>query len=291
MPGRAQSRRAEQRGDGGQDHARLRPAQDCARVGQAACAGKMGGGGVEAANLCFGGDHLWLVGAGEVCHQRDVCHLAACAQPLPGAVDRSRQEASAVHAAVDLQPHVDRRRERGALDHLDLRLVVDCSPQAVAGDIRQLLGCEHPFKQQDRLLDAGCAQLERLIEEGHRKPVRLVGQSLRTAHRAVAISIGLDHRQRAPTVKLAGEVVVVAQGGEVDQGAGRTHGGFGRRAARSRNGAAKPAPLQCGRAAGAGVLRRCRAGAGGRSAPRRRCLSWRSAPGQGRRGGSRAGAR
>ena len=52
---------------------------------------------------------------------------------------------------------------------------MDCSPQAVAGDLSQFFGCEHAFEQQDRLPDARGAQLERLVEEGHRKPVRFVG--------------------------------------------------------------------------------------------------------------------
>ena len=40
------------------------------------------------------------------------------------------------------------------------------------------------------------------------------------------VGVGLDHRERPGTADLAGEAVVVAQGFEVDQGTGGTHGGY-----------------------------------------------------------------
>jgi hypothetical protein len=41
----------------------------------------------------------------------------------------------------------------------------------------------------------------------------------------MAVGIGLDHRKSTGTRDFTGDLVIVTQGLEVDQGTGRTHGG------------------------------------------------------------------
>ena len=87
----------------------------------------------------------------------------------------------------------------------------------------QLVGIEETLQQQDRLADAGLAQLQGFFDAGHGKTIDLRLQRIRTGHRAVAIGIGLDHRQGTATAEATRQPVVVAQGLQVDQGTGRTH--------------------------------------------------------------------
>ena len=49
-------------------------------------------------------------------------------------------------------------------------------------------------------------------------------ECLRATHRSVPIGIGLDHGQGAGAAQLAGQLVVVTQGVQVDKGTGRAHG-------------------------------------------------------------------
>ena len=97
------------------------------------------------------------------------------------------------------------------------------APQLVLLDQRQLRRLEKAFEQQDRPLHAGRTQLQRLLDTGHCIAIGQIGQGLGAAQRAMAIGIGLDHRQRTGAGSLAGQLVVVPQGGEVDQGTGGTH--------------------------------------------------------------------
>ena len=93
-------------------------------------------------------------------------------------------------------------------------------------DQAQLARLEEALEQQDRVADAGVAQLQRLFDAGHGETVGLRLQRLGTARGAVAVGVGLDHREGLGAADLAGEAVIVTQGFEVDQGTGRAHFGY-----------------------------------------------------------------
>ncbi len=133
-------------------------------------------------------------------------------------------QANAVHTAVELEPQGKRLTELSLLDGLDLPLRVNHAPQIMLVDQWQLVGLEKAFEQQDRRLDAGLAQRQRLFDAGNGKAVGLALQRLRATHRAMPVGIGLDHGQGAGAAQLAGQLVVLTQGVEVDKGTGRTHG-------------------------------------------------------------------
>src|SRR3990167_2952760 len=97
------------------------------------------------------------------------------------------------------------------------------TPEVVLLDHRQFVGLEEPFQQQNWPANAGLAQLQRFLDAGHGKTVGLLLQRLGTTHRAMAVGIRLDHRQGARAADLAGQLVVVTQGLQVDQSTGRTH--------------------------------------------------------------------
>ena len=71
--------------------------------------------------------------------------------------------------------------------------------------------------------DAGCAQFQRLFDTGHGKAVGRGLQRLRATHGPMPVGIGLDHRQCLATAQLASQPIVVAQGIQMDERAGRTH--------------------------------------------------------------------
>ena len=88
----------------------------------------------------------------------------------------------------------------------------------------QLVRLEEAFQQQDRSANAGLAQLQRLFDTGHGKAIGLFLQSLRATHGAMPVGIGLDHRERLGARYLTGQLIVVTQGLQIDQGTGWTHG-------------------------------------------------------------------
>ncbi|MNJ62923.1 hypothetical protein D3C77_587810 [compost metagenome] len=134
-------------------------------------------------------------------------------------------QADAVHAAVELEPDGERLVHLGLFDGFQLPQRVHHAPQVVLGDQCQFAGFEKTFQQQYRGFDTGGAQFQCLLDAGHRKAVGLGLQGQGAAHGAVAVGVGLDHGEGFGTRQFTGQTVVVAQGLEVDQGAGGTHGG------------------------------------------------------------------
>lgn len=81
------------------------------------------------------------------------------------------------------------------------------------------------FQQQHRRTNAGGAQFQRFLDARHREPVGLRLQCLGHGHRAMAVGIGLDHGEGLGPGDFSGQLVVMAQGLEIDQGTGWTHVG------------------------------------------------------------------
>jgi hypothetical protein len=203
---------------------RLRPGQQGRRIADAQLRRQAGIGLGLHGQLFAGAGAVQLVGAGEVAHQHHLLHLRQGMQALPRGVVVAGSETEPVHARIQLQPYLQRLRQRGAGDGVDLPVRRHRGPQMVTADQFKLALLEEAFQQQDRRADAGFAQGDGLFEEGHGKPVRLRQQRLCAACGAVAVGIGLDHRQCALSAQFASDAVVVAQGGQVDQGTGGTHG-------------------------------------------------------------------
>jgi len=92
-------------------------------------------------------------------------------------------------------------------------------------DQGQFVGLEKAFQQQYRRANTPGPQREGLLDTGHGKTIGLGFQGLGTEQRTMTVGIGLDHREGSGTRYFTGQLIVVTQGLEVDQGTGRTHGG------------------------------------------------------------------
>ena len=126
-----------------------------------------------------------------------------------------------VHAGIQLQPDLQRSRCCGALDRPTCQ--VAWATHSWCWSIRpSSLSSKNP-EQQDRLMDAGIAQLQRFLDAGHGEPVGLAFQGGGAARGAMPVGVGLGPpRKRPGTADLAGEAVSVrAQGFEVRSGHGR----------------------------------------------------------------------
>ncbi len=102
--------------------------------------------------------------------------------------------------------------------------MVHHGPQRMALHVSKIARLEHALQQQDGLADAGGAQLQRFLQEGDGETVREPCQRTGALRGTVAVGIGFHHRKRTTPMPGAGELVVVAKGGKVDQGTGGTHG-------------------------------------------------------------------
>ncbi len=135
-----------------------------------------------------------------------------------------RGQAQAVHAAVQLQPDLQRGvgLERFHRVHLPRR--GHREPQLVLHDQWQLVGVEEAFQQQDRAADAGRAQFQRFFNAGHAERVGLAVQRARAGYGTVAIGVGLYRGQGLATAaQFTRQAEVGAQRIQVDQRAGWTH--------------------------------------------------------------------
>ena len=178
---------------------------------------------VEQRALLVGAGAVEFVGAGEVGHRHHLAHLRHGLQALQAGAVVCRGQAEPVHAGIELQPEREGLARARACDRVDLPRGLHHAPQVVGVDQRQFVGLEEPFQQQDRGADAGLAQFQCLLDAGHPETVGFAFQCLRTAHGTVPVGIGLDHGQRLASAQLARQAVVVAQGGQVDQGTCRAH--------------------------------------------------------------------
>ncbi len=87
----------------------------------------------------------------------------------------------------------------------------------------EIVATEYALENQNGGTNAGLPELYRLLDDGNRETVGKVFQCLRTPHGAMAIGIGLDHRERAASMALSGQEVVVTERIEIDTGAGGSH--------------------------------------------------------------------
>ncbi|MNO87195.1 hypothetical protein D3C76_786140 [compost metagenome] len=202
----------------------LRPAEDARGVAQADFVAQPGAHSLEGGDLLLGPRAVQLVGAGEVAHQHHLGHVRASLQAFVGGAIFLREEADSVHAGVHLQPDSQRIARARTLDGVQLPGGMHDAPEILGIDQLQLALFEEAFQQQDRRTDAGLAQFQRLFDAGNGETVGFRFQSLGATHGAVAVGIRLDHRQGASAADFAGQTVVVAQGIEIDQGTGGTHG-------------------------------------------------------------------
>ncbi|MCY1536650.1 hypothetical protein D9M68_721130 [compost metagenome] len=157
-------------------------------------------------------------------HQHDLFHLAAGLKALVGVAVLGRVQADPVHAGIQFEPDSERLAHGGTLDGLELPVCMHHGAEVVLLDQLQFVRFEESLQQQDRLADPRRAQLERFLDAGHGKTVGLGFQRFGAAHCPMAVGIGLDHGQSLGAADFAGEAVVVAQGFEIDQGTGWTHG-------------------------------------------------------------------
>ena len=92
-------------------------------------------------------------------------------------------------------------------------------------DQRQFISFKKTFEQQDGRANTSSAQLQCFFNTGDGKTIGVSLKGLGTAHGSVAVGIGLDHSEGFGPRDFTGQLVVVTQGLEVDQGTGWAHGG------------------------------------------------------------------
>ncbi|MNO99080.1 hypothetical protein D3C76_908430 [compost metagenome] len=203
----------------------IRPTQHRRRITQADLGRNALAGGFEYRDLLGTALATQFIGTGEVAHQHDLGDLAAGQQALVSRLVILRMQADTVHARIHLQPNRQRLAQAGLFDCLQLPERMHHTPEIMFDDQWQLIGLEKTFQQQYRCLDAGSSQLQRFLDTRYRETIGLGFQCLGTAHCPMAIGIGLDYSQGFGPGQFPGELIVVAQRLEVDQGTGRTHDG------------------------------------------------------------------
>ena len=198
----------------------FRIAQDGRGIGQAARRDQTRGNVVKTGEL--NGDALLLVGAGKMGHQRDSAHSARALEALQRGAEDFWPEAEPVHAAVELEKHVDLDRQSGHFEHFDLFRAVDDAGQPVFRQDRQLVRAEKSFQQQNGLVETGLAQRHRLFHIEHGETI---GGFKRMGHpqHAMAIAIGFDHGHRSGLRRMAAShAKIVPECREIDSSLERT---------------------------------------------------------------------
>ncbi|MCY1431584.1 hypothetical protein D9M71_475570 [compost metagenome] len=201
------------------------PTQHSRRVAQADLGRNALAGGFKYRDLLGTAWATQFIGTGKVAHQHDLAHLAAGQQALIGRLVVLRMQANPVHARIHLEPDCQRLAQPGLFDGFQLPERMHHAPEIMLDDQWQLVSLEKTFQQQYGCLDASGSQFQRLLDAGHRETIGLGLQCLGAAYCPMTIGIGLDHRQGTGTGQFTGELIVVAQRLEVDQGTGRTHDG------------------------------------------------------------------
>jgi hypothetical protein len=164
------------------------------------------------------GDAARLVGIGEMRHQGDAAHGAMAAQLLQRVRRLLRRETQAVHAAVDLEPDIQRTLAGTGIQQGKLPRAVDHAGQVVLRDEGHILGVENPLQQQDHLIEARLAQMHRILNVQQRKTVRR-RQCFGHPGQAVPVAVRLDHRHDARGRRgTARHPEVVLQRAQVDMG-------------------------------------------------------------------------
>jgi len=158
-------------------------------------------------------------------HQHDFRHIGTGLQTLVSGLVIVGVQANAVHATVQFQPHMDGFGESGLLDGIKLPQRMHHTPKVMFDDQWQFIRFKKTFQQQDWRANTGGAQFQCFFNTGHGKTVSLGLKSLGAAHGTVAVGIGLDHSKGLGPRDFTGQLVIVTQGLEVDQGTGWAHGG------------------------------------------------------------------
>src|SRR5437899_7240829 len=159
-----------------------------------------------------------LVGTREVRHQHDVGDVATGTQTLVGDCELARRESDPMHAAIELEPDGERSSKPGRDERFDLPAMMHGCPQPLAHDLPQLRSIEKALEQQYRRADSGSAQGERFLDRRDGEPVGFRRERSRARYRTVAVGVSLHHGKRFAAVSALGELVVVAQRGELNAG-------------------------------------------------------------------------
>jgi len=166
-----------------------------------------------------------LVGAGEVCHQRDLADDAAGAQRFERGWKICGAETEAVHAGVYFEEHRQLvalpRPLTGLRQHFQLVAVMHHNTEVVLYQQRDFGGRKKTFQQQNSLPVTGIAQSDRRLQFHHRKTFGAF-QALGGAQQTVPVSVGFEHGQDARLRRMA-EVAahhaeILFQRGNVDAG-------------------------------------------------------------------------
>ena len=136
---------------------------------------------------------IGLIGIGEMRHQAHFSYGRQTPEPIEYGGQLAGRKTQTVHAGIDLDPDGERTTNRGLLQHLQLRGMVQHRAQLVAVELRQVVRGEEPFEQADRRLHAGGPQRHGFLNAGHHQGIRR-RQGLSGPEQAVPIGIGLDDR-------------------------------------------------------------------------------------------------
>ena len=105
--------------------------------------------------------------------------------------ERRPFESQPIHAAVELEPHLEARARRGRSQELDLLRGVHDEFETGGGGRIELLAIENAFEKYRGCIDAGGAQGQAFIDPRHRKGI-CGFERPRDGNEPVAIGIGLD---------------------------------------------------------------------------------------------------
>ena len=147
---------------------------------------------------------IQFIGAGKVGYHPLQCNVRQLLQFHEKSRGVSVLNPQTPHTGIDLEVNLCLAEElaSGVIQGLGLLQGKDDCGKIVADAFSLLAGIDSA-QQQDRLVNAGFAELDPLGQEGYAKCIDSQTFQLATdIHEAVAIGIGLDHRQN---LRLAGD--------------------------------------------------------------------------------------
>ncbi len=141
-------------------------------------------------------DTFRFIGMRKVRHQCDVAHCGMRFQFFHHGRNLFRHKTQAVHAGIDLEPHLQGVATRVGIQHGKLLSAVNDAGQFVFGEQRQFVRLKETFQQQDGLAGARFAQSDGVTHVKHRETFRF-NQGFCHAQQSMPVSVGFDDRHEA----------------------------------------------------------------------------------------------
>ncbi len=150
-------------------------------------------------------------------HQRNLAHRKVTAQRLHCTRHLRGRKSQPVHAAVDLEPDIERAAPGVRVQQRDLPLTVNDACQLIFGKQFQICRFKKTFQQQNRLAISRFTQPYCILDIQQREPV-CPGQPFSHTQQSMSIAICLDDSHDARRRRATGDMQIMLQRILIDVG-------------------------------------------------------------------------